>query len=182
MKKLTDPSFHLSDELPLLTEAISLHKRSISKVVDLSLGKIHVLQVIVVHAATMSTQDDLAIVVDADIVLSRSSNCADGDVVLADDDSPVPVTITLSVQPEGEASANLLSRIDQTALFEPVKLWARLGPNVVATVHHIKSFRIMHRGNLRITTKDADSWRLSEVGYDTTIPIIQQGIYDLVQE
>lgn len=137
--KLTDSSFHLSDELPLLAEAISLHKRSISKVVNLSLGKIHVLQVTVVHAATMSTQDDLAIVVDADILLSRSSNGADRDVVLADDDSPVSITITLSVQPEGEASAALLSRIDQTALFQPVKLWARLGPNVVAIVHQIKA-------------------------------------------
>lgn len=89
------------------------------------------LEVVVVHAAAVTTKDKLAVVTNTDVLLVTLTDRNNGNVVLSNKNSPV--LLFLGVDTEDETSAALVRGPDLAVSADiPVEFRVGLGADIVA--------------------------------------------------
>lgn len=94
------------------------------------------LEVTVVHAAAVATQNNLAVVTHRNILLvALTTQWSDGNLITANKNRLLVVMV--SVNAEDETGASLGGCPNLVVLGEPVELWVRLGADVETWVYRI---------------------------------------------
>lgn len=147
-----------------------------TSITGLSLSQEVPLEVVVVHAAAVTTKDKLAVVTNTNIFLVTLTDRNNGNVVLSDKDSPI--LLFFGVDTEDETGASLVSGPDLTvSTGVPVKLRVRLGADIVAGyLYQQRSCLMVGRKSIRLTTDDISPLRLVEGGHDSGVTVVEEGI------
>jgi hypothetical protein len=103
----------------------NLGNQGTARTSSLSLSEKVPLEVTVIHAAAVATENKLAVVTYRNILLlTFTTDWNDGNLVTSNDNSLLIVMISVNV--EDEPSASLVGGPELIVLGEPVKLWVRL--------------------------------------------------------